>query len=305
MIKQRSYRNSADFRAIGDLICQAWLRDPAWNAWTFARFDIWAQRRLADEQVYRQTDWQQRISLWESDGGLDDGLVGAALIDSNEGAVVIGDPRRRAYADAILDWIEESYAPALGAGSRPHIEVMDSNLFLQGLLIERGYVKPFAHYIRRHRDLDSDRRDGLDLPAGFTVKVTEDDDLERFLAAVQAVFSFQDRADVYRLVMQAPSCVPELNLAAVSPKGEVASFCTVWLDRQSNIAEFEPVGTLPSFRRRGLARALLLDACNRLRDLGCRGALVSAWSESAAANALYASVGLKPLDRHYDWERSM
>jgi GNAT superfamily N-acetyltransferase len=39
-------------------------------------------------------------------------------------------------------------------------------------------------------------------------------------------------------------------------------------DRKSSAAEFEPVGTHPEYRRRGLARAMLLHGMHRARAAG-------------------------------------
>jgi ribosomal protein S18 acetylase RimI-like enzyme len=80
-----------------------------------------------------------------------------------------------------------------------------------------------------------------------------------------------------------------------------AAFCSVWLDGENNIAEFELVGALPQFQKQGLAGALMVHACNRLREMNCSQADVASWSESTGANKLYSAAGFLEQDRLYSW----
>jgi mycothiol synthase len=112
----------------------------------------------------------------------------------------------------------------------------------------------------------------------------------------------EDLLQIGRLIRHAHSYIPDLDLILLSAEGEVAAFCTVWLDRESGLAEFEPVGTVPRYRKRGLGAALLADASNRLRALGCRTETVFSWTESVGANRLYAGAGLEELDKLYAWQ---
>ena len=56
---------------MGGLLRRAYAAQPNWNTHSFARFDIWAQRRLADEELFNKPEWQQDIQLWESEGDTD------------------------------------------------------------------------------------------------------------------------------------------------------------------------------------------------------------------------------------------
>jgi GNAT superfamily N-acetyltransferase len=65
----------------------------------------------------------------------------------------------------------------------------------------------------------------------------------------------------------------------------VAAFCTAWLDGANAAGLLEPVGTHPAHRRRGLARAVCLDALRALRDAGARTAEVGFGTEAALATS--------------------
>jgi ribosomal protein S18 acetylase RimI-like enzyme len=74
-----------------------------------------------------------------------------------------------------------------------------------------------------------------------------------------------DTHEAFASIQKAPSNVHDLHLNVVDEQNQIAAFCSVWLDLENNVAEFEPVGTLPQFQEQGLAAALMTDACNRAR----------------------------------------
>jgi predicted N-acetyltransferase YhbS len=75
--------------------------------------------------------------------------------------------------------------------------------------------------------------------------------------------------------------------------GEVVAFCTAWIDEENAAGLLEPVGTRPSHQRRGLARAVCLNALHQLRAAGARTAQVA--FGSAAGEATYRGLGFEHL----------
>jgi GNAT superfamily N-acetyltransferase len=65
-----------------------------------------------------------------------------------------------------------------------------------------------------------------------------------------------------------------LSLAAVTPAGEPVSYCCLWYRPGTEYAYVEPVCTIPAWRGKGAARALLYEAMNRARSFGAREAWV-------------------------------
>jgi ribosomal protein S18 acetylase RimI-like enzyme len=98
--------------------------------------------------------------------------------------------------------------------------------------------------------------------------------------------------------------VPDLHFLVWSDQDEVAAFCSLWIDPVNHYAEFEPVGTVPRFQKRGLGSALLAYARNQLREKGCPLATVQSWSASEGANKLYHGAGLLPHDNQLNWIKS-
>jgi GNAT superfamily N-acetyltransferase len=105
----------------------------------------------------------------------------------------------------------------------------------------------------------------------------------------------------YRNVQRAPLYRRDLDLVAVAPDGEHASFCTVWLDDVTRTAVFEPVGTHPAHQKRGLGKAVMAEGLRRAERLGATLATVGSYS--AAAHALYASMGFTEFDLSVPWRK--
>jgi GNAT superfamily N-acetyltransferase len=297
---QRPFQSNADLRAIGNLLRRAYAVQPNWNTHSFARVDIWEQRCLADVAVFDKTDWQQDMQLWESHGD----LIGAVYFESPTDAALISDP---AYPDLLvplLEWAEARFR-SKGVDQPLMIEALASNVTRCDLLKAYGYALYPDYFIHRHKPLDPDDSEPANLPPGFTIKrneTPEDDRLCR-LAGLE-VFGRGGTAEQDEFLKQAPSYVPDLHFLVWSDQHEVAAFCSLWIDPVNHYAEFEPVGTVPRFQKRGLGSALLAYAHNRLREKGCPLATVQSWSASEGANKLYQAAGLLPKDHQLNWVKS-
>jgi GNAT superfamily N-acetyltransferase len=296
-ITHRPFQANADLRAIGSLLRRAYAARPNWNTYSFARFDIWEQRRLADVTLFNKSDWQQDIQLWENNGE----LIGAVFFESSTDAALIGDPAYPELDAALLDWAEKRYREK-GSDQPLMIEAMESNAARCDLLKAHGYSLFSGHFIHRHKPLDPNEIEPVNLPPGYSigrVETAEDDRLCR-LAGLE-VFKRGGTAEQDEFLKQAPSYIPDLHLLVWSDQREVAAFCSLWIDPVNHYAEFEPVGTVPRFQKRGLGSALLAYAHNRLREKGCPLATVQSWSTSEGANKLYQAAGLLPKDNQLNW----
>ncbi|HEX2910649.1 MAG TPA: GNAT family N-acetyltransferase [Chloroflexia bacterium] len=299
-LQMRPYYQQQDLSVVGGLMRRTYDQAPFYNAWSIFRYDSWAQRRLCDERIFGQTGWQNDIFLWAD---AQENPCGA-LFYENENAVVVAGPGDLPLFEQIIAQAER-HSTQKGL-NRMSVEILGSNHPVQTLLELRGYSRPDDHMIYRERRLETSSFEPVRLPPGFHLKTLEtDEELAQFQEAVKAVFNYEDCPQAYRLVQEAPTYVPELDLIILTEQGEVASFCTAWFDKERGLAEFEPVGTKPAFRRRGLSRELLAEAHNRLRQLGCRISTVCSYSGALPANNLYCVAGLEPRDRIYTWHKPL
>lgn len=91
----------------------------------------------------------------------------------------------------------------------------------------------------------------------------------------------------------------DLHVLVAAPDGTLAATAIIWIDPVSRTAEFEPVGTHPAYRRKGLATALMWDGMHRARSAGAETMLVACVGAPAhpAARDLYDGVGFEPISR--------
>lgn len=97
----------------------------------------------------------------------------------------------------------------------------------------------------------------------------------------------------------------DLDIVAVTPKGELAAYAIVWWDPVTRTGEFEPVGADPRFRRQGYASSVMFEGLRRLQALGTTRAVVlsAADPEGAPANALYRTAGFAPRFSLVEWTK--
>jgi len=299
-ITQRPYQSNEDLLNIGQLLRRAYAAQPNWNTYSFARFDIWEQRRFADVALFGKLDWQQDIRLWEIGGD----LIGAVFFESPTDAALISDPAHPELDAPMLDWAEMRYREK-GSDQPLMIEALESNVTRCDLLKARGYTLFPGCFIHRHKPLDPNEIETVQLPPGYSIKSIEtaEDDRLYHLAGLE-VFGRGGTIEQDEFLKQAPSYVADLRLLVWSDQHEIAAFCTVWIDPINHYAEFEPVGTVPRFQKRGLGSALLAYAHNRLREKGCPLATVQSWSESIGANKVYQGAGLLPKDHQLNWVKA-
>jgi ribosomal protein S18 acetylase RimI-like enzyme len=182
--------------------------------------------------------------------------------------------------DEVLAWADASPVWALEAKA--------------GQLLERGYERHGDEWYEHHvGPLDSLPEPVV--PEGFTLRHAEPDDLERRVDVHRAAFApSRVVPESYARVQAAPPYRHELDWVVEAPDGRFAAFALCWLDEENGVAELEPVGTHPDFRRLGLARAVSIAA---LRASEAQTGVVYSYGGSIAS-ALYDSIGLQRITRH-------
>ncbi|MDR6287743.1 MULTISPECIES: GNAT family N-acetyltransferase [Inquilinus] len=129
-------------------------------------------------------------------------------------------------------------------------------------------------------------RTAVDVPAADAVKAHRD--AWQSASLTEAAFARVQRTWPYRA---------DLHVLIAAPDGTLAATAIIWLDEATQTAEFEPVGTHPDFRRRGLGTALQLHGMHLARAAGANRMLVACLGAPAhpAARTLYHGVGFREL----------
>ncbi|RJL33222.1 GNAT family N-acetyltransferase [Bailinhaonella thermotolerans] len=248
------------FRMVGDL---------AWSA------------ALAHESVSPTAVWRDE----------DDVVVAWAWLESEGSLAAQVDPARPELAGEVLDW-----AANLAGGSL-RTEVCETEAPLIAALESRGYVpRPEPFLLCLEHDLDGVAAPVA--PAGYVIRAVRGvGDFERRAAVHRAAFgSERMTARRYGVLAGAWPYRAEFDLIAEAPDGTFAAYCLGWYDPVNRIGEFEPVGTHPDHRRRGLARAVCAAALRAFAEAGAERAVVYARGDDGypVPRRLYRSLGFTP-----------
>jgi ribosomal protein S18 acetylase RimI-like enzyme len=138
------------------------------------------------------------------------------------------------------------------------------------------------------------------LPPGFRFRTADEAGPQAAVQAhVDAWAPSTYTTESYQGVRQTTAYSGDLHILVEAPDAVMASSTIMWLDEANKTAEFEPVGTHPAYRRRGLARAMLLHGMHRLRAAGATHATVACLGAPGhpSARGLYYSVGFRELSR--------
>lgn len=298
-IISRPYADDADYTRMRELLTEITAVGGDGHYCTVGDLDWWNAQRGDGPGAVRTT------RLWFMGGGE---LIGFLWPGDGQADLLV-HPGHRAIIDVMLDWAEEDWR-ATGAAEHGPLTFTthsyDGDADRVARLQARGYQRKERALIYRGQSLDG-ALPAPPTPAGYTVRnMGGEDDLERRVAVHRAAFAPSRMTTAkYRAVMASQAYRPDLDLFAVAPDGSFASYCIIWFDTTNRIGVFEPVGTHPDHQRRGLSKAVLAEGLCRLRALGAQRAFVGSNHNNAASNALYQSVGFRPVDVDHDWTKAL
>jgi mycothiol synthase len=178
------------------------------------------------------------------------------------------------------------------------------------LLERQGFTPEAWGTLRMVRPLDTPIPDPA-VPEGFSIRhLAGERELAAIVALHQAVFATATARDDRLALMHDPDYHPDLDLVAIAPDGALAAFCICSIGAEEDQRQghregwIELIGTHRRFWRRGLGKALLLTALQRLRFHGVDTALLGTTSWNTPAQQLYATAGFRTLYqvRWYIWE---
>jgi ribosomal protein S18 acetylase RimI-like enzyme len=245
----------------------------------------------------------QRVYLWDNPTKPEEAL-GIVFIDHDEFTCFVhpaGDDEQKAM---IRSWAQQECTTLARQAGKQRIFsgfVSDQDAALIGYYQQSGFGHdPSSDYVCFLHKLQNLQQHSLpegfffsDMGAGTPVLSRA----QAQYAAFQSRAAWEAYAERYQRFAKSPVYSPELDQIVLSPDGQVAAFCINWLDAETKIALFEPVGVHPDFQKRGLGKALLSHALIRLKENGMKQAIVQTEYNNAAAIALYRTVGFQQIDR--------
>jgi mycothiol synthase len=295
-LTSRSYSGPADLPAMTDLAAR--LRAAGQKVYPIAA-DLYEE--LSDPDV------QATVCLWEGGNAQ---LVGFAYVSQYQNLVDVFD--QRAMTPAIeTEMVAWAVAAAqlrnqeLGEERSLDASSLDSDLPRLGFLRRHGFEQSAEDSILMARSLGQPIPVPV-VPPGFVIRPMKGEtEVEAYVALHRAAFGTENMSVAYRrVIMSAPSFIPELDLVAVAPSGELAAFCVcqVFPDdtpRAGGQKEgwTDPVGTRPSYQRLGLAKALILTGMHLLKGRGIDTALLGTSSENIAMQRTAEALDFRTASR--------
>ncbi len=307
VLTDRAFEVERDYAPLRALLNGALEEDATPWLWPTVRLDSYRYGRHWQSELAGTRDWQAAFHLWEERAGGETRLLGVVHPESDSQLNLELHPRLRADAPArarlegaMIDWFAAHAAPPGGGPLETMVYRHDT--LRQQLLAARGWQNCGPSDVNRSQALDAAAPEEAAPPAGFTVRPMRLDDpaeLERLAEATNLVFSVaRFQAATWYALANAPTWNEQW--LAVAPSGECAAFCGIWYEPALHMGWFEPVGTHPAYRRRGLARAVMAAARRRLHALGARTVALDTGYDMEA-NHLYAAMGFTQLTVAERW----
>ena len=260
----RSYLDK-DYEAVCDFLVELNYKDRTHINWNWARFEWMMEHPEFDKSA------SSSIGLWWSDGK----VVGAAIYDMYYGEAFCGAlPEYEALYPEILDYAyrklkgDSGLAVAINTNNTAEIRAAELDGF------ERIDQKETIMELSLDRDFSSNLPEGLQLRE--MDQIADRDALEWLFW--QGFDHGDDREAFERSLDHIPHVRKHFNkalsLSAVDPSGNPVSHCSLWFRQDTDYAYVEPVCTIPGYRGKGIASALLSEAFSRAKFLGAKDAYV-------------------------------
>jgi ribosomal protein S18 acetylase RimI-like enzyme len=283
-----------DLRLAGRMITRAWQADAPFVAATPAGIEWW-HASTAPEPL------EAHLRLWSDDG--EDVAWTWHDADELEWHVWTGEAGHDAevFRSILQAAIRE-------AGIRPvGSYTAEDDAAAIAALVDLGFVpsgRRLSQFQWRPAGADASLPESS-VPAGYRIRAMAGrGDLPARVEAHRAAFP-PSRLNVekYERLLTLPHYRLEDDLVVEASDGTFAAFAMAWWDLEARVGEFEPVGTHPDHRRKGLPRALLTWGLRRYAERDARVVQVYSDATNEPSEALYEAVGFRRRAFHRRYGR--
>ena len=287
VIEFKQYREQ-DYQAVCDFLIMLNEPDKRYINWNWARFEWMYEHPEFDK------DSKEYIGLWWNH----DRIVGAAIYDMYFGEAFCGvlPEYKELYRD-ILIYATKNLSDDDGVA----IAIEDSDTEKIHIAKSLGFEKIdqteniMTCLLQGHKDYVLE--EGIRI-----VELDPGHESEQFAWLLWQGFDhgtdreeFEKNDDCIKQIRRHLNT--ELSLAAVNGQNEPVAYVCLWYDKETDYAYIEPVCTIPKYRGKGIAKALLFEAFNRVFEMGANTANVISDMD------FYSKLGLKN-NKHYTFYKT-
>jgi ribosomal protein S18 acetylase RimI-like enzyme len=289
----RSYREErGDLRAMMRLCSSLTSTHPPRGPWHVPRLIDW---RYNQSYMHPEAPefCRENAELWFDDFGE---LVAFAVSECGRGDFAIHAlPGWSWLFEPIFEWALGAWG---GRGGARTTEIAETQGRERAILERRGFARSGESRVNVF-DLERwERREPALEPGYAIVDMGEGADLmgqallrlDAFHGADQASAERAREQEAARMALrEAPYYHPWTDLCVRAPDGSYVAGCEALYDPSNSYAEIERVCTRSGYRRRGFARASIVECLNRLAAMGIGTATIAGYDEGT--KALYGSLG--------------
>lgn len=276
------------------------------STWCLGRVVDWKYAIYESKRLYASF-CEENAHIW-FDGYGD--LAGFAISESGDAGfhILTLDGYRFLYEE-MLEWVLESWKGRATPETRLSTEVTEFQEWEIKILERSGFCCHFTYFTRRF-DLTHELMSRSKLEPGFVI-VDMKTHLDLRALGVLRANAFQkndnvceeemkERIKYSNHSMSGPIYHPDTDVYVMAEDGRFAAGCEALINAPALEADIERVCTHSDFRRRGFARAAILECMHRLKDIGIHNVYITGYG--AAAVGLYRSLGHADEVRSYIYE---
>ncbi len=293
-LNQHTCYSEADYWQIRNFLREVFLlNDRVEHSWHVARLDHWRWHFIKTCEL--TPPFEQVTVTWQTHAG----EIAAVLhpICHDEVRIHIHPQFRTIELEQeIIASAEERFSDFTEDNKHIfYLAVLSDDVMRQEILEKRGYQKRpwWGHHW--WRDLEEPLPTVPPTP-GYIIRSMGDESEHpaRSWSSWRAFHSeepdenYDGDCSWLKNLQSAPLYRRDLDVVAATPRGEIASFCTISYDNYTRSAVTVLVGTAAEHWQRGLGKAVMMEGMLRLKQLGCTRVFSSATEEPA--DRLYGSV---------------
>lgn len=308
--RRRNFLWEDDFEAVRAFLAHTHAITKSFRNWVPSQFENIRYGPCGEEYTAEDNDL---IKIWESiDESEETGSPRIFAVTNRSPPSLYRihiHPEHPELEGDIVRTIEEEHRElnhSQDSDSEIRVLVQQTDEERQALYSRLGFQKTEIWEYNRRRPLDTPIPES-DIPEGFTIKsVDVEEDFLGYREVLAAVFPHCGKMTEKsaRIYSEASFYKEDLDLVVVAPEGAFAAFVTVRLDPVSGIAELEPVGTHPDYRKLGLGKCVIYEGLRRLQNYNPSVVCIPGAAPTEAANRLYDSVGFKDKVAVYPWRKT-